>query len=207
MGFGGGRFSPIIAANHQPSPLHGSPVQRLFNQSATQHDSSVSSAPKDSEISDKSQPNESLPRSTSFENVKMDSDQSNREILLEDHKSESMKKESADLLDRMEKNSYSTLPHNSKSLRQLRKRFQDEAGGGKVNEIAIENCQNSSIHNEGYINASKAYSTPNSPMIHMKSTTNSSTSQQNSCLGFGKKLCWLKRSKRAASAPELGLKN
>ncbi|KPM03863.1 liprin-beta-1-like protein [Sarcoptes scabiei] len=136
VGFGGGRFSPIIAANHQPSPLHGSPVQRLFNQSATQHDSSVSSAPKDSEISDKSQPNESLPRSTSFENVKMDSDQSNREILLEDHKSESMKKESADLLDRMEKNSYSTLPHNSKSLRQLRKRFQDEAGGVQDELIA-----------------------------------------------------------------------
>ncbi|XP_027194482.2 uncharacterized protein LOC113789182 isoform X1 [Dermatophagoides pteronyssinus] len=194
--------SPTIADQQQQQSLsiHNSPPMMIassFDNNRNHHEEEQQS---------KQQP--MLRRSTSFENMKMDSQHLlNENINNNDHHHHN----------KDNKNSFSTLPHNSKAMRQIQRQFELENNHNHQSAITTNPMSQSLIDEEQMMmmmmtpnnNNNKAFSTPNSPMITLKPQPNRPHHQNNNKespgfgVTFGKKFCWLKKSKRAASAPEL----
>lgn len=160
------------------------------------------------------QANLPMQRSTSAENMKMDSELGADKL----HKSSDHTTPAPDYLARLSKSPYSTLPQNSKALRQIQKQLEEcerQAEEEKFRRHEEMRHMSQSLMDE-QLSTSKALSTPSSPVVNFKSsvhtaiTTNtclvSNRSYQSPPCGvkFGKPFFWLRRNKRAASAPELG---
>ena len=160
-----------------------------------------------------------LRRSTSFEDMKMDS----QHMMLFDTTVINNNNNKND--HKLNKNSFSTLPHNSKIMKQIQRQFEMENSPNHHHHpsATIYPMSQSLIDEEQMMmiaaNNNKAYSTPNSPMITpfklqqsslhpspFSSSRHPNNKESSSGFGvnFGKKFCWLKKSRRAASAPELG---
>ncbi|OTF82305.1 hypothetical protein BLA29_004047 [Euroglyphus maynei] len=205
LSMSGGRFSPVAPPrshrnnnNHRQSPT-------IAEQQQQQQQSSIHNAQRallNNRNHDEEQSQPMLRRSTSFEDMKMDS-----QHLLDEHLNK---------IDRRDnKNSFSTLPHNSKAMRQIQRQFEMENSNQSVtihpmSQSLIDEEQMMMMMNNN--NNNKAFSTPNSPMITIKPQSSvhnqpiRHSNKESSGFGvtFGKKFCWLKKSRRAASAPELG---
>lgn len=146
-------------------------------------------------------PNMPMQRSTSAENMKLESE----------HKADvGHKTYDANYLSKLSKNPYSTLPHNSKTMRQIQKHLENSSSHEEKDKEKIRRYVHSemkklsqSLMDEQL--AAKAMSTPSSPIINFKSSSHSTNnSPPISGVKFGKTFFWLRKNKRAASAPELG---
>lgn len=111
------------------------------------------------------------------------------------------------------KSMYSTLPHNARVIRQIQRQIEEENGR---REVSIDIDRRPRYGNDEMRQMSqslmdeqlggKAFSTPNSPLATFKSSIHTTNGQpaSNTAVTFGKTFFWLRRNKRATSAPELG---
>ncbi|XP_075585945.1 uncharacterized protein LOC124492533 isoform X3 [Dermatophagoides farinae] len=182
---GGGRFSPVAPPrshrnNNQQSPPtttttiaeHGQQqIQRQQSSLSNHHNASSFDNNQNIVEQQSQQPTTTttttmLRRSTSFEDMKMDSQHmmlfdtnviNNNNNNKNDHK--------------LNKNSFSTLPHNSKIMKQIQRQFEMENSPNHHHHpsTTIHPMSQSLIDEEQMMmiaaNNNKAYSTPNSPMI------------------------------------------
>ena len=149
-------------------------------------------------------------RSTSAENVKMNSDEHNGSndsssnvINMDNHRARSEDKQNSFRF----KNSYSTMPHNARALRQIQQQLNDgECESQRKRENEFRQMSQSFIDDQLTTNDKPSeripsISMPSSPIIHFKSSAHG---QPSGAITFGKTFFWLRKSKRATSAPELG---
>ena len=143
-------------------------------------------------------------RSTSAENMKLNSEHSSGPMV---NSSENRAQSEDKQAFKYNKNLYSTLPHNTKAIRQIQKQLEEgELQANQENRRRLANDEmrqmSQSLLDE-QLN-SKAFSTPSSPLASFKSSIHTTSAQPPASVSFGKTFFWLRRNKRATSAPELG---
>jgi len=149
--------------------------------------------------------NSDMLRSTSAENMKLNSEHDSASFdNSPEHRARSEDKQAS----KFDKNMYSTLPHNSRTLRHFHNQTEENV---QQTEQVKRNCyanEEMRLISQSLLNEqlnSKALSTPSSPVTTFKSSMHTTTSSTNTgTVTFGKTFFWLRRSKRATSAPELG---
>lgn len=147
-----------------------------------------------------------MARSTSAENMKMKSEQCSP-LAVNDNDNRARSEDKQPF--KYGKSMYSTLPHNAKVIRQIQQQIEENErrenfdnrrpryGNDEMRQMS------QSLMDEQL--GSKAFSTPNSPLATFKSSMHTTNGQPAStAVTFGKTFFWLRRNKRATSAPELG---
>lgn len=212
-----GRSSPVVpgrpfhsqSAHPSPSPTpparashHHQPKQHLVNNGQY----SVESSPL------------TMPRSTSAENMKLNSEHYSPESTIANNHDGTRARSEDKTYEQFNrqfnsKNIYLTMPTNTKAVRQI----QESLSGRESQEEFSPNGSRPRYGNDEMRQMSqslmdeqlggRAFSTPSSPLATFKSSIHTSNGQahaSSSGVTFGKTFFWLKRNKRATSAPELG---
>ncbi len=211
-----GRASPASAVrpfhSAHPSPSSTPPSRPLYARNAMHPSAEQFTAPAAAAAAATAP----MPRSTSAENMKMTSEQcSPSSLAAGDGDNSPCRARSEDKQPfKYGKSMYSTLPHNARVIRQIQREIEES---GRREDLLLESHRRPRYGNDEMRQMSqslmdeqlggKAFSTPSSPLATFKSsmhTTNGHPPTATTAVTFGKTFFWLRRNKRATSAPELG---